>query len=400
MGGNAILKLLFVQAGTGIKFDTNGNAYVNSNDDKLMWKRYRSYCDELKLLLKKDDNIYSESEAMARFMLFNQDIASIASIPDIYTPRKNLLNLKMRFEVREMIAEGVRNADKVIVRSCGFWPSTVAVDMCRKYNKPYLIEVIEFGYDMLSYTRFMRLFAPYAEFKCRREIARAPYVLYVSQNALQERYPTSGKSLGCSDVEIPEFAPSLLEKRLNTAPVHGSSKIIFGTAAAICKLKGQEYIVRALAELRKQGINNLEYHLAGDNPRNTLHNLVHQLHLEDCVKFFGAIAHDKIFDWYDHLDVYIQPSFTESFGRSVVEAMSRALPAACACVGGMKEYASKDLFFQPGNVSQICSVMKKLLDQEVRKREAVYSFTKAQEFAKSRLDPIRDKFYMDFINGN
>ena len=224
--------------------------------------------------------------------------------------------------------------------------------------------------------------------------------MYVTQNALQRRYPTSGKSLGCSDVELNELDPSVLDHRINTyrGAKGRSSKIIFGTAAGITNLKGQKYVIKALAELKKQGITNIEYHLAGSY-KNTFTSLIHSLNLQDQVKLYGPVSHSKIFDWYDHLDVYIQPSFTESLGRSVVEAMSRAIPAACACVGGMREYASEDLFFEPGNVESICRVIKKLLDPEIRKREAVRSFKIAHQFEKSKLDPIRDKFYMDFING-
>lgn len=74
------------------------------------------------------------------------------------------------------------------------------------------------------------------------------------------------------------------------------------------------------------------------------------------------------------------------------------IPAACSRVGGMPEYSSENLQFSAKSVSEICEVMKKLLSPEVREREAAYSLKKAQEFRKSRLDPLRDKFYMDFIN--
>ena len=118
------------------------------------------------------------------------------------------------------------------------------------------------------------------------------------------------------------------------------------------------------------------------------------------MKLFGPIPHGKIFDWYDTLDVYIHPSFTEGLGRSIIEAMSRALPVTCSDAGGIPELASGDMLFKAGNVGQICEAIKRMLDPEIRKREALRSFTKAKEFEKSRLDPIRDKFYMDFINGN
>ena len=131
-----------------------------------------------------------------------------------------------------------------------------------------------------------------------------------------------------------------------------------------------------------------------------LTTLAKELNVEDNIKLFGTIPHDKIFDWYDHLDAYIQPSLMEGTSRSVIEAMGRALPTACSRVGGMVEFPSENLMFEAGNTAQICESMKKLLDPETQLREAEYAFTKAKEFEKSRLDPIRRKFYMDFINGN
>ena len=149
-------------------------------------------------------------------------------------------------------------------------------------------------------------------------------------------------------------------------------------------------------ELKKQGITGIEYHLAGSGKPEKFIALAKSLHVEDQVKIYGSLPHEKIFSWLDHIDVYIQPSFTESLGRSVVEAMSIAVPAACARVGGMLEYASKDIMFTPGNVREICEVMKKLLSPEVREREAKKSFAVAHEFDKKKLDAERDKFYSEF----
>ena len=43
-----------------------------------------------------------------------------------------------------------------------------------------------------------------------------------------------------------------------------SSKIVIGTAAAVnVKYRGQQYVIEALGELKKQGITNYEYHLVG-----------------------------------------------------------------------------------------------------------------------------------------
>ena len=392
------MNLLFLDGASCCHYDVEGNIYVDNNVNGSIIKRYRRYCDSLTIILQKDERLYSVSEAQSHFNAANLDMMNIVTGPRTNNPRINALNPMIKLRIMNIVKQEVQKADRIIVRAPGRFYSDFALRMCRKYNKLYLVEAVEFGYESRRYgKKLFRVFAPYVDFMYKRGIASAPYVSYVTQRALQERYPTNGKSLGCSDVELQELDPSILEKRIAHKEGH---KIIFGTAGGVYPLKGQEYVVRALAELRKQGITNIEYHLAGSVEDSKFEALIKSLDLQEQVKLFGTIPHGKIFDWYDHLDAYIQPSFSEGLCRSLVEAMSRALPVTSSNAGGNPELVGQDMLFEAGNVGQICDAMKKMLDPELRKKEAMRSFAKAEEFLKSRLDPIRDKFYMDFINGN
>ena len=380
-------------------YDVEGNVYVDYNVNEAIAKRYKRYCDDLTILLLRDEEIYSVQEAESKFNPADFNVVNIVAGPHFYKPKINFLNPRVRKEIIRIVDREVQKADRVIVRAPGRFYADTALRACRKYHKPYLVEAVEITFEYRRYGKpWVKLFAPYAEMRARTEIARAPYVAYVTQSVLQQRYPTSGKSLGCSDVELPELDPQILETRINTYG-GGGNRVIFGTAANIGSLKGQAYVVRALAELKRQGITNIEYHLAGVITTPKFQALVNSLNLQDQVKLFGPIPHGKIFDWYDTLDVYIHPSFTEGLCRSIVEAMSRALPVTCSDAGGNPELASGDMLFKAGNVGQICGAIKRMLDPEVRKSEAMRSFALAKSFQKSRLDPIRDKFYMDFING-
>ena len=396
------MRLLLIQSGPRAVRDNEGNVYVNSNSDRTLWERYRKYCGELRLLLRGVSGTFTKEEALAKFSRFDESLVPMIIIPDIYRPRINFFNMRMRAEAKRILSEEIMNADRIIIRTPGMWPSTLALKLCRKFGRSYLIEAVEFAFDLRWYSRnpIVRLFAPYAEAKSRKEIARAPYVSYVTSRKLQERYPTNGKSLGCSDVELAESDSSVMGRHKAANPGGISRPVIFGTAAGISRLKGQEYVIRAIHELEKRGITNIEYHLAGADETGETVRLAETLGLGGRVKFFGPVPHDKIFDWYDSLDVYIQPSMTEALCRALIEAMSRALPIACSDAGGNSELASGDMLFKAGNVKEIAEVMVKMLDPEIREREAIRSFTKAQEFEKRRLDPIRDKFYMDFMKGN
>lgn len=395
--GDITLKLLLIQAGAVAAFDNEGNVYVNTNEDRKLWLRYRKYCDELILLMRVDSKLYSKSEAITKFYSFDKDLARLVCIPNVYNPRINFFNLRMRAKARKIIAEEICNADRVIVRSAGFWPSTVALKICRKYRKTYLVEAVDVPFDMRwhSGSPLSKIFAPYAEMKCNFEIARAPYVAYVTKHELQKRYPTKGKSIGCSDVELDALNDSVLESRIKR--VHYSeNKIIFGTAAAINPIKGQEHIIRALAILKAKGITNIEYRLAGSGSAENLVRLAESLGVNEQLKVCGVLPHDEIFAWYDDLDVYIQPSLTEALCRSIIEAMSRALPVTCSHVGGNPELVTPDMIFHAGNVKQIAARMEMMLDPAIREREARKSFTKAHEFSKDILDRRRGEFYSEF----
>ena len=158
-----------------------------------------------------------------------------------------------------------------------------------------------------------------------------PWAIYVTNEALQKRYPCKGNSLGCSDVEIiiDEYA---LEKRLKK---DSNERIILGTAAFLdVGWKGQIYVIRALAKLKKKGLSNFEYQLIGAGTGKMLQAEAQKLGIADQVRIIGALPHEKVFDWLDNIDVYVQTSFMEGLCRSIIEAMSRGCPVLCTDVGG------------------------------------------------------------------
>lgn len=55
------------------------------------------------------------------------------------------------------------------------------------------------------------------------------------------------------------------------------------------------------------------------------------------VSFSGAVPHSALADRYAAADVYVQPSFTETFGVPIAEAMAAGVPAIGTRVGGIPE---------------------------------------------------------------
>lgn len=392
-------KLLFIQGGSRWKFDDAGAVYTDSNFNENVWNRYRNYCDNLTVILRKEEKMYSASEAIVKFNKFNTTKSKFVALPDIYRPVRNAFNFFIRHEIKKNIKEQVKIADKVIIRSLGNLYTNSAIRYCRKYGKLYLVEVTGFAFDGLWYHSLRgKIVAPFKELQYRKMMREVPYAVYVTQNALQKRYPCGGKSLGCSDVELPVPDINVLRKRLGKINAQ-EGNIIIGTAAFLdVGWKGQEYVIRALAELKNKGFSQFKYQMIGAGEGKRLLQIADRLGVSGQVEIVGALPHDEVFNWMDSIDVYVQSSFQEGLCRSLVEAMSRACPIVCSNVGGNYELASQDNLFKKADFKQLASILLNLSNRENLIKEARRSFEKAKEFDKALLDARRDAFYKEFIN--
>jgi glycosyltransferase involved in cell wall biosynthesis len=176
--------------------------------------------------------------------------------------------------------------------------------------------------------------------------------------------------------------------------------MVLGTIAAVnVRYKGQEYVIKAIYELNKNGYN-FEYHLVGDGDNSFLKAVADRYNIADKVKFLGGLPHSKIFDYLDSIDIYVQPSKTEGLPRALVEAMSRACPSLGSASGGIPELLNKEFIFKDGDTKDICEIIKKLVYRKLLLDEAVRSFEKSKEFEKHLLNERRNVFYAEFIKNS
>src|SRR5690606_15115386 len=87
--------------------------------------------------------------------------------------------------------------------------------------------------------------------------------------------------------------------------------------------------------------------------------------------FTGFVSYDKIPDVHREIDVFVNPSISESFGVSVIEASACGRPVVLSDAGGLKEVATEGesgLFFEPGNVEELAGKIEQLLADENLRR--------------------------------
>ena len=394
------MKLLFITQNARTIQDDEGNLYLNSHMNRNTIKRYAELSSELIMIIRDSGIRCSKVEACKKYDKFPLDLAKPIVGPNPYLSLRNYLNLDQRIRFTNILREKIGLADKVIISSSTGYYAQKAIPLCKEKGVDYLLFVGGFAFETnWNHSLKGKIVAPFNELLCKKNLLEAPFALYVTERELQNRYPCKGRTIGCSDVEIKQISEEILERRIKRIQSSHVKKRILGTAASLeDRQKGQKYVIYALAELKKQGITDLEYQLIGGGNSRYLYSCAEKCGVVDQVKFLGNRPHEEVYNWLDNIDVYIQPSFSEGLCRAVVEAMSRACPIICSNVGGNIELCPNEFSFRAGNIRNISTAIIKSINKTNMEKEAVRSYETAKKYVKENLDKKRNDFFKEFIN--
>jgi len=378
---------LFVYDG-GIK-EKDGAFYTDNFGDKLV-ERYSYFNENVEYIMRE---IPFEVGDEIKYSKITHEKFKFTSIPNICSIKGLTVNAS---KIKKTIKDRIYKSNIIIIRLPSF-AGIKAIRECIKLRKPYIVELVTCPWDAFwNHSLKGKLVAPFMYFMNKKYVKNAKYVLYVSKEFLQRRYPCYGRTISCSDVILKPLPKNTLDKRLNKIKNMTYDKsIVLGTIAAVnVRYKGQKYVIKAISRLNKKGYN-FEYHIVGGGDQSYLKAIAQKCMVSDKVKFLGPLKHDKVFDFIQNIDLYVQPSNAESHGRVIVEAMSLACPVIGSSTGGIPELVSPECVFERKNVKDLERVLKKI-DKYSMENEAVRSFEKAKEFDVDLLDEKRTAFYKEF----
>ena len=106
-------------------------------------------------------------------------------------------------------------------------------------------------------------------------------------------------------------------------------------------LKGLDILLRAIALLNDGAGANLL--IVGGSPEKDvelerLNTLADKLDISDIVTFTGSVDQKQLPNYYNAADVFVLPSWYESFGLAALEAMSCGTPVVVSRVGGLTTF--------------------------------------------------------------
>lgn len=380
------MKLTFVHDGT-LKYNENGE-YFGTAVTPYSLSRYKYFTDDITVVIRTYP--FKENESKQKYMKIPSEYI-IKHVPNYMSLKGQLFEKR---NVEKMLYDVIKESDIVICRFSGE-TGKIAANICHKLNKPYIIECVGCAWDSYwNYNFKGKVIALYQFLDQRKLIKRAPYVIYVTDQFLEKRYPTTGKYIPASNVELLPMHDEILMKRIEKIKNEKNNKVlVLGTAAAIdVKYKGQAYVIKAISKLKKEGLR-FKYQLIGNGNNSYLLNIAKAYGVEEDIEFIGTIPHEKVFEWIDSLDIYIQPSNQEGLPRALIEAMSRGCPAIGSSTAGIPELLDCNVIFTRKKVNQLVDVLRKMLSSEMRLEQAKNNYETALHYQRDVIYERRNKFF-------
>lgn len=203
-----------------------------------------------------------------------------------------------------------------------FTDGLLAYALKKKYNIPYIIT---------THTE-MKYFGSFLSRKLALLVLRNAYAI----TPLNQRNADYYKSLGLKRVEL---IPIGIDKEFYTgnysAPKNDTFRIL--TVGELIKLKNIDKILLAVASLRSSC--NIRLTIAGKgSEEGPLRLLADKLGISDIVDFLGFVPYETIPKIMATHDLFVLPSYPETFGRVYFEAMASGLPVICAINSGIYGY--------------------------------------------------------------
>ncbi|MBC8256514.1 MAG: glycosyltransferase family 4 protein [Candidatus Marinimicrobia bacterium] len=193
------------------------------------------------------------------------------------------------------------------------------------------------------------------------------HIIADSKPAILSTLPYFIKKLNTDDI-IPtginlelfnqQYDKSLIRRKYNIT----GDEVLIGSTGRIVWQKGFDQLIKLLVKhtfSKKQ----IRFLIAGDGSlRNSYIQKIKDLGLVNQISFIGNIK--NIPEFLASLDFYIQPSVTEGFPLSVLEAMASGLPVLCSDAGGLKDMIQNGyngVLYESNNLNSLYSGITDLL---------------------------------------
>lgn len=172
------------------------------------------------------------------------------------------------------------------------------------------------------------------------------------------------------------------------SPNYASTRII--SVARLEKFKGRDILIKACAELKKEGIQ-FECLIVGDGPeKEALDQLIKELGVGNEVKLYGNAIQDEVFKLMSESAIKVLSSYSEGIPVALMEAMAMNIPVIGPKITGVPELiedGKEGFLVEPGDVKLLALRMKTLLlDQNLRRSFVQKAYVKVRALFDNKVE--------------
>ena len=200
-----------------------------------------------------------------------------------------------------------------------------------------------------------------------------------------------------------DFLSDISEIRKNKKKEQKNLKILY--VSSVKKYKHQWNLIDAVGELDREGFS-VELNLLGERGNPQTNNLMfdainRQKSDKKFIYYHGNLPYKETLEWYKNADIFAFPSTCETFGLSLLEAMTAGLAIASSDHSAMPEILKDSgLYFNPESVTSIKNCLRymiekpdliKSLGKKAKKYSKAYSWEKCADETFSFIRKIFDE---------
>jgi len=342
-------------------------------------------------VLTRYTRIWGKVDVVAR-------VESLSELDSRYSPICNPQIAIHNGEELHLLKHKIKQCDTLIIRL----PSKLgvfALYYANKFQKKYCIELVGDPWASLWYYGNIagKFAAPIMTWIVKRSVYKSSHVIYVSRRFLQDKYPTRGYSVGCPDVVLDQPRIDVLEKRLERIRTKKDVFVLGLIGSLDVDYRGHLTVLKAMVHLREKGIL-CKVRFLGPGNKLKWQEVVEEFGLEESVEFCGTLrSGNPVFEWIDQIDILTMPTQTETLGRAIIEAMSRACPVIGSLETAIGEQIGSDTLCDAKDYKGLADIIARMAkDPDYMTYCAYENFYRSFKYTNKHTDSIREQFLRKF----
>lgn len=155
-------------------------------------------------------------------------------------------------------------------------------------------------------------------------------------------------------------------KKQKVKSIFNENDIVIGTIKSLEHIYGIDILIRSFKKVLDLNLNlSLKLLIVGGGSKaNDYENLVNELGIKGSVVFTGKIEYERIVEYHNMIDIFVNVSRNESFGVSVLEASACETPVVASRVGGLVEVVEDNntgVLVGSENILEVVKAIEKLV---------------------------------------